>query len=78
MNKLFKSIVAASVGVAMAIGAGVGLGREAKAVYADGGISTLTFTAACGGSGVANDGAEWTVVSDADESTYDATTGVHY
>ena len=34
MNKLFKSIVAASVGVAMAIGVGVGLGREAKAVYA--------------------------------------------
>ena len=35
MNKLFKSIVAASVGVAMAIGVGAGLGREASAVYAD-------------------------------------------
>lgn len=35
MNKIFKSIVAASVGIAMAIGTGVALGREAKAVYAD-------------------------------------------
>ena len=34
MNKLLKSIVAATVGFAMAIGAGVGLGREANAVYA--------------------------------------------
>ena len=33
MNKLFKSIVAASVGVAMAIGVGAGLSREANAVY---------------------------------------------
>ena len=35
MNKLFKSIVAASVGIAMAIGVGVGASREANAVYAD-------------------------------------------
>ena len=35
MNKLFKSIIAASVGVAMVIGVGVGLGREARAVYAE-------------------------------------------
>ena len=34
MNKLFKSIIAASVGVAMVIGVGVGLGREANAIYA--------------------------------------------
>ena len=38
MNKLFKSIVAASVGVAMAIGVGVGVAsREAKAVFATAG-----------------------------------------
>lgn len=36
MNKLFKSIVAASVGVAMAIGVGAGLGKEVKAAYAAG------------------------------------------
>ena len=42
MNKLFKSIVAASVGVAMAIGVGAGLGREANAVYAT--DSTLAST----------------------------------
>ena len=40
--------------------------------------SILTFTAACGGSGTANDGAVWTVTSDASESTYDGTKGIHY
>ncbi len=40
--------------------------------------STLTFTAACGGSGTANDGAKWTVTSDADESAFDSSKGVHY
>ena len=35
MNKLLKSIVAATVGVAMAIGVGVGLDNAAKAVYAE-------------------------------------------
>jgi len=41
-------------------------------------LSTLTFTAACGGSGTADDGKSWTVTSDADESQYDSTKGVHY
>lgn len=40
--------------------------------------STLSFTAACGGSGTADDGAVWTVTSDADESVFDSTHGVHY
>ena len=40
--------------------------------------STLTFTAACGGSGTADDGASWTVESDGTESTYDSTKGIHY
>ena len=40
--------------------------------------STLNFTAACGGSGTADDGAEWTVTSDAEESQFDSTCGVHY
>ena len=40
--------------------------------------STLTFTAACNGSGTADDGVEWTVTSDAAESTYDSTKGIHY
>lgn len=40
--------------------------------------STLTFTAACGGSGTADDGVVWTVTSDGTESTYDATKGIHY
>ena len=43
-----------------------------------GDVSTLTFTAACNGSGTANDGAIWTVASDADESTFDTSRGIHY
>lgn len=41
-------------------------------------VSNLTFTAACGGSGTADDGASWTVTSDGTESVYDATSGIHY
>ena len=40
--------------------------------------STLTFTKACGGTGTADDDVVWTVSSDASESTFDATKGVHY
>ena len=40
--------------------------------------STLTFTAACGGSGTADDNVSWTVTSDASESNYDSTKGIHY
>ena len=40
--------------------------------------ATLTFTAACGGSGTDSDGNTWTVTSDAAESTYDGTKGIHY
>ena len=43
-----------------------------------GDTSTLTFTAACGGSGTANDGAVWAVTSDASESAFDSTRGIHY
>ena len=44
--------------------------------YAD--TSALTFTKACGGSGTADDGAAWAVTSDASESNYDGTKGIHY
>ena len=40
--------------------------------------STLTFTKAAGGSGTADDDASWTVKSDAEESTYDSTRGIHF
>ena len=40
--------------------------------------STLTFTAACGGSGTADDGVEWAVYSDAAESQFDSSRGIHY
>lgn len=41
-------------------------------------ISTLTFTKECNGTGLADDGASWTVTSDANESVYDEVKGVHY
>lgn len=40
--------------------------------------ATLTFEKACGGSGTDNKGNTWTVTSDAAESTFDSTKGVHY
>lgn len=40
--------------------------------------STLNFTAACGGSGTADDGAAWTVTSNGTESTFDSSRGIHY
>lgn len=46
--------------------------------YAWGDTSTLDFTEACGGSGTADDGAEWEVKSDGSESNFDATHGIHY
>lgn len=41
-------------------------------------VSKLTFTEACSGSGTADDNVVWTVTSDAAESTYDGTKGIHY
>ncbi len=40
--------------------------------------STLTFNKKCGGSGTANDKVKWTVTSDAAESDYDKSKGIHY
>ena len=40
--------------------------------------STLTFNKKCGGSGTAEDGVKWTVKSDAAESDYDKSRGIHY
>ena len=49
-----------------------------KTVPSESTKSTLTFTAACGGSGTADDDKSWTVTSDGTESTYDSTKGIHY
>lgn len=40
--------------------------------------SSLVFTEACGGSGTADDSKTWTITSDANESTFDKTKGIHY
>ncbi|MBQ7382391.1 MAG: hypothetical protein IJV61_05150 [Paludibacteraceae bacterium] len=47
-------------------------------LFATPSTSTLTFTAACGGTGTADDDAVWTVTSDGEESTYDSSKGIHY
>ena len=40
--------------------------------------STLTFSAKCAGSGIADDGVSWTVTSDGSESNFDNSKGIHY
>ncbi|MCI6309163.1 MAG: Ig-like domain-containing protein [Prevotella sp.] len=40
--------------------------------------SNLTFSAACKGSGTADDNVEWKITSDAVESTFESTRGIHY
>ncbi len=41
-------------------------------------VATLTFTQACGGSGTDDKANAWTVTSDAAESNFDSTKGIHY
>lgn len=38
----------------------------------------MTFEAACGGSGIADDGVKWTITSDGAESVFDNAKGIHY
>lgn len=49
-----------------------------KIIPAGSETSNLTFTSSCGGSGTADDGKTWTITSDAAESAYDSTKGIHY
>ena len=78
-NNFITKIIGATLAFAMMIGGAVGINaaKQAKEVNAES-TSTLAFTAACGGSGTANDGAVWTVTSDGTESAYDNTKGIHY
>ena len=41
-------------------------------------VATLTFSAACGGSGTDDNGNTWTVKSDVAESSFDNSRGIHY
>lgn len=68
---MFKSLKTKSIFLLLAL-----IGGGSLNVSAD--TSTLNFTAACGGSGTANNGAVWTVTSDANESNFDSTRGIHY
>ena len=69
-----------SVNVSVKVTSAVTLagGAKSTAIQYEEKTSTLTFTAACGGSGTADDGVVWTVTSDATESNYDSTKGIHY
>lgn len=40
--------------------------------------ATLTFTKACNGKGIDNKKGEWTITSDAEESNFDNSKGIHY
>ncbi len=72
MKKKFTFLMAALMLLTMIL-PGKALGQERGSQK-----STLTFTAACGGSGTADDGAKWTVTSDGTESTWDKDKGIHY
>ena len=52
----------------------VGVGNA----WAEEKTSTLSFTEKCNGTGTADDGAVWTITSDADESVFDNERGIHY
>ena len=70
MKKIYLFKMFLMVFVLMLLG-GVNASAEKK-------TSTLTFTGKCGGSGTADDNVEWTVTSDADETNFDKTKGIHY
>ncbi len=82
MTKLMSIIVGGALGLTLAASVGVGVvvgsNNEFKEAKAATSVSTLTFNAKCNGSGTADDGAAWTVTSDAAESSYDSTKGIHY
>ena len=77
MNKFLTKIIGASLAIAMMIGVGINTKKEASLVSAESPAS-LTFGAACGGSGTDSDGNTWTVTSNANESTFDNARGIHY
>ena len=77
MNKFLTKIIGASLAIAMMIGVGINTKKEASLVSAESPAS-LTFGAACGGSGTDSDGNTWTVTSNASESNFDSARGIHY
>ena len=80
MKKFWTKLVAIALGAVMALGVGFAISsNSSKAIPVHAASpATLTFTAHCGGSGTDSDGNIWTVTSDAAESTYDSTKGIHY
>lgn len=87
-NKNFlKKLTAGLLGFVMTLGVGAaGYSASAGETKAAEKTSTLTFTQKCGGSGTAklddssssSGNVAWTVTSDAAESDYDGTSGIHY
>lgn len=79
-NKNFlRKLTAGILGFVMTLGVGAaGYGGAVSEARAGNKTSTLTFTAACSGSGTADDGVSWSIQSDAAESNFDNEKGVHY
>lgn len=81
MNKLLSSIIGGFLGATMitAVAVGVGVGNTAiNPAKAETTTATLTFTGKCNGSGTDNKNNSWTITSDASESSFDSTKGIHY
>ena len=78
MNKLFTKVAATVLGLSLAAGVGVAVSSNKASNVRAASPATLTFTAACGGSGTDSDGNTWTVSSDGTESSFDSTKGIHY
>ena len=78
MRKLISKIAGLMLGLSLAAGVGISAVTKNHVKANAASPATLTFSAACGGSGTDSDGNTWTITSDAAESTYDATKGIHY
>jgi len=75
-RKLGRKLLSFLLTLAMVVGLIPGMSLTAQAEGSS--TSTLTFTAKCNGSGTADDNVTWTVESDAQESTFLNSNGIHY
>ncbi len=78
MRKIISKVAGLMLGLSLAAGVGISVVTKSHVSANAASPATLTFSAACGGSGTDSDGNTWTVTSDAAESSYDSTKGIHY
>jgi hypothetical protein len=75
-KQLGRKLLSFLLTLAMVVGMMPGMSLTAQAEGSS--TSTLTFTRKCNGSGTADDNVIWTVTSDAEETTFDNSKGIHY